>query len=129
MILDTSFLIDVLRGSTAVEDLLETVDARGTAAVSTVSVMELWEGVQRAAASDRERAAVEALLGDIRTAPFDRNCAIKAGALNAELAEAGTPVATADVMIAATAHVHDWPVVTRNVEDFERFDDLEVLTY
>ena len=32
-------------------------------------------------------------------------------------------------MIAATALVHDYPVVTRNVDHFERIEGLEVVSY
>lgn len=129
MILDTSFLIDTLRGRETVEEAVRTVDERGTAHVSSVTVMELWEGVHLADSSDRERAVVKNLLRDLRELPFDRECATTAGELNATLRRDGAPIEEADVMIAATALVHDVPIVTNNAERFERIDDLEILTY
>lgn len=129
MILDTSFLIDVLRGEDAVEDVLQTVDARGTARISAITVMELWEGIHLTEASADERAAVEDLLDGIPEVPFDRQCAKEAGRINASLETAGHPIEAPDVMLAATARVHDHPIVTANVDHFERIDDVEILTY
>ncbi|WP_254523390.1 PIN domain-containing protein [Natrinema caseinilyticum] len=129
MILDTSFLIDVLRGEEAVQDAVRSIDEGATAQVSSVTVMELWEGIHLADSSDRERGVVKNLLGDVRELPFDRACAMTAGEINATLRRDGAPIDDADVMIAATALENDVPVVTNNVDHFERVDDLEIRTY
>lgn len=129
MILDTSFLVDVLRGERTVEQAVRTVDEQGVARVSSITVMELWEGIHLADSSERERTVVENLLEDLREVPFDRECATLAGELTVELRRDGKPIEDADVMIAATALVHDVPVVTNNVAHFERIDGLEILTY
>lgn len=129
MILDTTFLVDVLRGSESVADLVEEIDRTGAPFVSSITVMELSEGIRRSDASTAERAAVEDLLTDIEKFPFDHDCATRAGELLVELEQAGEPAETTDAMIAATALVHDHAVVTRNVDHFERVDGLEVLTY
>lgn len=129
MILDSTFLIDVLRGSSDVIDLIEDVDATGTPFVSAVTVMELYEGIHLADATEDERTKVRELLTDINELPFDRECAIRAGRINAKLVSSGEPIDETDVMIAATAFVHDHPVVTRNVAHFERIDDLRVVSY
>ncbi|RQH00046.1 PIN domain-containing protein [Natrarchaeobius oligotrophus] len=129
MILDTSFLVDVLRGEETVKKAIRTVDERGTARVSSVTVMELWEGVHLADSAENQRAIVKNVLEDVREVPFDRDCATTAGEINARLHRNGTPIEAADVMIAATALVHDVPVVTKNVDHFGRIDGLEILTY
>ncbi|TYT62887.1 type II toxin-antitoxin system VapC family toxin [Natrialba swarupiae] len=129
MILDSTFLIDVLRGSSDVAELIEDVDASGAPFVSAVTVMELHEGIHLADSTDDERATVRKLLTDIDELPFDRECAIRAGRINADLVSSGEPIDETDVMIAATALVHDYPVVTRNVDHFERIDGLTVRSY
>jgi len=129
MILDSTFLIDVLRGETAVEELIAELDTAGTPFVSAVTVMELIEGIHLATATDEERVAVEELLTEVHELPFDRDCALQAGRINADLVSAGEPIDETDVMIAATALVHDRPVVTRNIDHFERIPDLEVVRY
>ena len=129
MILDSSFLIDVLRGSSDVVELIEAVDATGTPFVSAVTVVELSEGIHLAEATEDEQANVRQLLTDINELPFDRDCAVRAGRINADLVSSGEPIDETDVMIAATALVHDYPVVTRNVDHFERIDGLTVRSY
>lgn len=129
MIIDSTFVIDVLRGSRSVADQLETVDRTGVPFVSSITVMELAEGINRSDASESERAAVEGLLADVNEITFDRASAFRAGELNAELIAAGEPIDETDVMVAATALVHGYPVVTRNTDHFDRIDGLDVLTY
>ena len=129
MILDTTFLVDVLRGSGEVGELIEELDAEGTPFVSSVTVMELWEGIHRADATDAERAAVEELLGEIDELAFDRDCGTVAGEISATLGSEGEPIDPTDVMIAATALVHERPVVTRNVGHFDRIDGVTVVSY
>lgn len=129
MILDSTFLIDVLRGSSDVAELVEDVDASGASFVSAVTVMELFEGIHLSDASGEERSSVETLLTDLNELPFDRECAIRAGKINADLVAAGEPIDETDVMIGATALVHDRPVVTRNVDHFQRIPDLDVVPY
>jgi len=129
MILDSTFLVDVLRGEGDVQELLEEVDAAGTPTVSSITVMELYEGIQLANTSEEERSAVETLLSEVQELPFDRACAMEAGRINAALSFAGEPIDETDVMIAATALVNGLRVVTRNVSQFERVDDVDVVTY
>jgi tRNA(fMet)-specific endonuclease VapC len=129
MILDTSFLIDVLRGDDSVQGRLDTIDESGPPRVSAISVMELWEGIQLADSTAAERAGVRDLLEELHELPFDRECAIEAGTVNAELLDAGERVDLADVQIAATARVHELPVVTANADHFERVDGIRVLDY
>lgn len=129
MILDSTFLVDVLRGSGDVSELIENLDATGTPFVSAVTVMELTEGIHLADSTADEREAVHQLLSDCTEIPFDGDVAMQAGRINAELVASGEPIDETDVMIAATAFVHDQPVVTRNVDHFERIDELTVISY
>lgn len=129
MILDTSFLVDVLRGKETVDGLVETVDRKGPARISSVTVMELWEGIQLADSSSDEKQAVEDLLEGLRELPFDRACAMTAGTISADLRQSGRQIETTDVQIGATARVHDLPVVTNNPDHFDRIDDVEILSY
>jgi len=129
MILDTSFLIDVMNSGDEVAELVAELDAAGTSMVASTTVMELWEGIHRADSTEAEREAVRDLLEGLREVPFDRECAMKAGEVSAALAESGRPIDVEDVMIASVALVHDAPVVTRNVGHFENVDGLEVVSY
>jgi len=129
MILDTTFLVDLLYGSETVSERVTDLDTSGTPFVSSITVMELFEGVHLADMADAERTAVTDLLTETNELPFDRECAMRAGEINASLVESGSVIDETDVMIAATALVNDYPVVTRNVDHFERVDGLEVVSY
>lgn len=46
-----------------------------------------------------------------------------------ELQDEGKRIGDVDVMIAATAAMHDLPVLTRNVDEFARIAEIDVETY
>lgn len=129
MILDTSFLVDVLRGDQSVAEALGSVDASGPAKVCTPSVMELWEGIHRSESTESERAAVVGLLSELREVTFGRKSAMQAGITSARLHRGGEHVGDTDVMVAATAMVEDEPVVTDDADHFDRVEGVEVLEY
>lgn len=129
MFLDTSFLVDMLRGADELADLVADIDASGPPKVATITVMELWEGIRSSDRTDRERAAVEELIDGLHELTFTRECAKIAGEIRAELRTAGHSVGAPDVQIASIALVHDEPVVTGNVSHFERIPGLETVEY
>lgn len=129
MILDTSFLIDVLSGEEAVKEWEAELSESSQGTITSISVMELWEGVSLADANESERDRVQELLDGLNHAAFDHEGALLAGELNAKLAEKGTPIETADVMIAAIALDRDEPVLTRNEDHFDRVEELTVESY
>lgn len=129
MILDTTFLIDVLRGNESVGSLLSDCPKSGPRKVSAITAMELSEGIYLSDSSEREQNSVQNLLSDIRTVPFDTDCAMEAGRISATLVRSGQRIETADIQIAATARVHDESVVTRNTTHFNRINGLSVIEY
>ena len=57
-----------------------------------------------------------------RVLPVDERVARRAAALHVP-----DPAPFRDALIGATALVHDMTVVTRDLKDFQRFDDLDIL--
>lgn len=129
MILDTSFLIDVLGGVDAVTEWERELSQSSIGRVTSISVMELWEGVHLADASASEREQVEELLSGLNHASFDSESAMVAGELSATLMDGGEPIETEDVMIAAVALVRGEAVLTRNSDHLERIEGLSVESY
>lgn len=129
MILDTSFLVDVLRGEASALEWEERLDESEVGIVTAVTVMELWEGIHLADSTAAEREAVEGLLTGLLHADFDRESARRAGETNAVLQEAGQSIDVEDVMIGAIAADRDEPVLTRNVDDFEQLPNVEIREY
>ena len=130
MLLDTTFVIDLMRGDEgAITKATEIESALRQQRVSATTLFELYYGVGRSGQPERERALVEDVLSSKPIYPGDTAVMRKAGRLAGELAAEGNSVGESDVVIGATATVVDEPVLTRNVEDFERIPGVEVETY
>lgn len=73
--------------------------------------------------------ALAQLLRPMQLLPFDSECAIHAARIRADLEAAGTPIGPHDTLIAATALRHQATLVTRNVREFSRVPDLQLLNW
>jgi predicted nucleic acid-binding protein len=129
VILDTSFLIDLMSGDEgAVRKAREIENELVQQRLSSMTLFELYYGVARATESESERETVEKVLASKPIYPADTAVMRKAGRLSGELQNDGTPVGDGDVIIGATAAVVEEPVLTRNVGDFDRLG-VDVETY
>lgn len=129
MLLDTSFLIDLMNGDEdAVEKARTLENNLIQQRISSMTLFELYYGIARAIDSEAEREKVETILASKPTYPADTAVMRKAGRLSGELQNDGTPVGDGDVIIGATADVVEEPVLTRNTDDFERLG-VEIETY
>lgn len=98
--------------------------------LSSITLHELEHGVLLAERSDPARGAVlrswldESVAAAFarRVLPVDERVARRAAALHVP-----DPAPFRDAFIGATALVHQMAVVTRDVKDFERFDDLDIV--
>jgi predicted nucleic acid-binding protein len=80
---------------------------------SAMSVAEVYSGV-----SAEQRRRWEEYFERIAIEPIDRHTAVFAGQLRYTRARGGFQIHLADSLIAATAILNDWPVVTSNIKDF-----------
>ena len=129
MLLDTSFLIDLMDGDEgAVEKARELESDLVQQRLSAMTLFELYYGIARATDSEAEQEKIEDVLASKPVHPADTAVMRKAGRLSGELRNDGSPVGDGDVIIGATADVVEEPVLTRNVDDFERLD-VGVETY
>jgi tRNA(fMet)-specific endonuclease VapC len=130
MLLDTTFLVDLMNGEAAAVETARQLEADLVQQrLSAMTLFELYYGVARADTPEDERDAVENVLASKPVHPADAAVMRKAGRLAGELANDGRPVGDGDVIVGATALVVDEPVLTRNVDDFQRLDGVEVETY
>ncbi|MFB6202530.1 MAG: type II toxin-antitoxin system VapC family toxin [Halorhabdus sp.] len=129
MLLDTSFLIDLMNGDEeAVEKAREFERDLVQQRLSAMTLFDLYYGIARATDSASERETVEDVLASKPVSPADTAVMRKAGRLAGDLQNDGTPVGDGDVIIGATADILEEPVLTRNVADFDRLD-VETETY
>jgi predicted nucleic acid-binding protein len=129
MLLDTSFLIDLMNGDEdAIERARELEADLVQQRLSSMTLFELSYGIARAVDSETEREKVNRVLASKPVHPADTAVMRTAGRLSGELHNDGNPVGDGDVIIGATADILDEPVLTRNVEDFERLG-VDIETY
>ncbi len=129
MLLDTTFLLDLRHGDADAVSLARELDSSRTRQrLSVISVFELYTGIVQSDGTDEHERVLEVVeTKDI--VPVDWPVATKAGRLHGTLVNDGNRVDVRDCLIAATALTLEEPVVTRNVEHFERFDGLAVRSY
>ncbi len=127
-LLDTCFLIDLLRGDPGAVRVAEGLDG---AATTAVNVYELFFGVG-GGVGDREtrRGEAEALVERLEVMPLDREAGKSAAGVMGELHRRGEPVDALDVFTAAIGLRHGCRVVvTRDARRFERFPGISVEAY
>ena len=94
---------------------------------SAVVIGELYKGAYRSQARHRHLNNIEhRILPAVTVLPYDVATAQVFGQIRAQLEEAGTILADADVQIAATAIYHDLELVSGNLRHFSRIPALNL---
>jgi tRNA(fMet)-specific endonuclease VapC len=126
-VLDTNACIALINGSsvTVRSRLKRVLGDGGVVCVSSVVLHELWYGVSKSARRDYNTERVQTFLsGPIEILHFDDGDARAAGEVRALLEQAGTPIGAYDVLIAGQAVRRGITLVTANVREFTRVEDL-----
>jgi len=113
VLLDSTVLIDHLRGRPAVARIASLLAAGDTIATSALNVEEIIRGTR-----PTETTIVDSLVDGLVVLPVDEAVARQSGRWRAELASRGITVHQADCVIAATAAVHGARLCTGNPKDF-----------
>jgi len=113
LFLDTTVLIDVLRGKPAAARLRTLRERTRPPYVCAINVDEVWRG-----ARPRDEAAIRRLLGALRIAPLGRREGEWAGSWRHEFAAEGVILSQADCLVAAAALSVGARLVTGNPDDF-----------
>jgi tRNA(fMet)-specific endonuclease VapC len=130
MILDTTFLIDVMRNDENALRKLEELDERDEAlSVTAPTVYELWSGIARYRRSEDEKRRVDGVLCNRKIIEATKHTMRQAGFLNGQLAVLGVRIGTMDALIATLALERDETLLTRNVKHFARIKGLKLETY
>jgi len=117
LVLDSSVLIDVLRGYEPAVSFL-----KGLAEVplcSEITRVEVLRGMR-----SRERPAVETLFQTLGWVPIDEVIARRAGHLGRRWRRSHAAISSADLVIAATVEEVDGTLATANVRHFPMVEDL-----
>jgi len=118
MLLDTTILIDYLRGNGQARHVLE--DTRNRPNGSVVSVLELFAGIR----NRREEQRTEQLLAQMSLLPVTADIAKRAGVF-VRLYDRSHGIGAVDAIIAATAEHHGLRLATLNIKHFPMFPKLK----
>ncbi len=129
MILDTTFLIDLLDNDPITVRKSQELDARNNAVfTTTISVFELWQGVSDI--KDKKKLEqINLLLDTLGLFVLDKESAKIGGKIHSELCSNGLTIQPEDSMIAGICLKHGKKIVTRNIKHFSRIGSLEIETY
>lgn len=119
-VVDTSVLIDVLRGIEAARALLAAEMRVERLHASEITRLEVLAGMR-----PKEEHATRLLLGTLVWHPVDESTAERAGALGRRWLPSHRGIDGADLAIAATTDLLSARLLTRNVRHFPMFDGLD----
>ena len=132
-LLDTSVVVDIDRGG--IDEKVQTLDEQGRHAISMVTVTELRLGVelQYDRGTDAYQQAMDdldRLLARFELYPISRPTATAAAEIIADLRDSEQRLDDLhDVYIGATARTQQVPVLTANVDHFERIENVQVVDW
>jgi tRNA(fMet)-specific endonuclease VapC len=124
-----SFLLDTDTCSAAMKEerrlFPRFVQYMGRLFTSRIVLVELLDWAL-GATKDTRFVAIRDLLGQVQVLEFDEACAMDAARIRRLLREQGAHVPEMDVLIAATARVYDFTLVTHNTKDFAAIPGLRL---
>jgi tRNA(fMet)-specific endonuclease VapC len=127
--LDSSFVIDYLRGRLNAEEAYKKLQYEEDFFISTPTLMELISGAYQALKSEDEIKKIEEFIFSMIILDFDKESAFLAGKIEADLRKKGNIIDTEDIMIAAIAIKNEEILITKNKKHFERINGLKIESY
>ena len=100
--------------------------------LSVLTIGEIQQGISKLEDAKHKRILENWLSGDVlrrfenRILPIDARVATKWGDLSGISLKNGNPHPVIDGLIASTAIVHDFILVTENIKDFSKIEELKI---
>src|SRR5918992_5540728 len=126
-LVDSNIIIDHLEDIPATSARLEQLALEGIA-ISIVTYMEAFQGVEQSADPEKAREKFHAFLAGVLILPFSFAVAERCARLRKTLKSQNKRVnfRALDLLIAATALEYDLTLVTKNTDDFKDIPDLSL---
>ncbi|MFA6699298.1 MAG: type II toxin-antitoxin system VapC family toxin [Thiomicrospira sp.] len=124
-LLDTNICIYVIKRR-PVEVLAKFNEAAGHLAISSITLSELFHGVEKSQQISKNLKAVEDFCSRLDILDYDQQAAAHYGEIRAQLERLGTAIGVNDLHIAGHARSLGTILVTNNIKEFERVDGLRL---
>ena len=129
MILDTSFLIDIMdKEPRAVSKLHQLLARNEPQIITTVTLFEIWSGMSRSSKPEKEKTKILSVISSQTIWSLDQEGAQSGGEIDGTLAIQGRPIDPEDCMIAGMAKSRNQAVLSNDLH-FERIKGLLVEHY
>tara|TARA_Y100000310_G_scaffold345846_1_gene471133 strand:+ start:26341 stop:26727 length:387 start_codon:yes stop_codon:yes gene_type:complete len=126
-VLDTTFLIDLIRGD---EDTLKILNSDDALLTTQINMYEVIRGLFLRKVTSSKLMEVIELFENVRLLSLDDNSIIKAADISANLIKKGKIISDCDCLMAGMALTSGAnKIVTRNRKHFSRITELEVIDY
>ena len=128
--LDTSYLIDLLKGGVEATKLLDKLQSKAPFVTSTIVVYEFLVGAYNAEKPEKELEVRSKILKKLFIIDFDEKAANVAAEINVQLRKRGEIINSADILIAGSMLSNGISsLVSKNVKHFRRIKQLSIITW
>ena len=122
-LIDTDWMVDVLKGKAEAIQLIDWVADQG-AAISIITYAELLEGIVGVPQREMRERQLEALIASIDVLPIDFDVARRFAESAVALRQGGLSIPDLDLLIAATALRYELSLISRD-RHFQRIAELK----
>jgi tRNA(fMet)-specific endonuclease VapC len=128
-VLDTTFLVDLLRKRQAAYRKLQDLEEKGVfLATTSMNVLEIYRGAYLSSDVERNLSLIGSILEALPVLPLTDEIYPVFGEISAQLARQGTTAGDFDEIIAAIALCYDGVIVTRDAH-FSKIPGIVVEEY
>lgn len=93
-------------------------------AISTITLFELQYGIEKSQYPQQSKDALKKFLLPLNLINMDRSSALESAIICAQLEKKGMLIGPHDLLIAGLARSRDMVLVTNNIKEFERVDNM-----
>lgn len=130
-IVDTTFIIGLLRNDPSTVQKAHELDEAGGAATTVINIYETMYGVYRSLSEQEKRLdSLKRVITNLEILDLDHEAASKAAEISGTLNREGRGIDPFDSLIAGIALTNGAEaLITRNINHFERVKDLTIETH
>ena len=127
-LLDTNTIIYFFKGMGNISKNLFNISPKDVF-IPSIVVYELEVGIAKSNDSQKREEQLKKLLSQINIIDFAQKEAIESAKIRADLEKKGTPIGSIDVLIAGCAKANNLILVTRNMKEFQRVENLNIVDW